>query len=451
MKLPDTPVGRQLAWVLDCIHSGGKATIEEIEEHFAPAFLGATPAASVQRVLRTLADRGLASFEVREDPYSPYALRACALAGGERIAIGAQTEREEPHRLIMLLFRPSWSIQQIFEEAAGGNAPLEEILDNYFSPLVEVFAPGGVIVGIIRSEEIHIQSFGLVSEDQLFEVGSVTKPFTGLLLAEMVSRGEVTLEDPARAYFPDDVRFPKDAAGQDIRLLDLVTHSAGLPRLPPDWEPANPLDPYADFVVGTLYASLAKVVLDVPIGSIVRYSNYGFAILGHALSRAVHSDYSKLVLERVCQPLEMNDSGVAFGKQFPHRRARGYGLSGNEMTPWLRPVFAPAGGIETTIGDLTRFVRAQLSAHTTPLATPIEETQIPRIASEENAYMGLAWQIAGLADGGVCIWHSGQTGGFSSSIIFHPSTGTGVAAVSNTTSHRLDQHTATILATLAKS
>lgn len=87
----------------------------------------------------------------------------------------------------------------------------------------------------------------------------------------MVRRGEVVLEDPAARFFPDEVFFPKDSLGHEIRLLDLVTHSASLPRLPPGWEPVDPRDPYADFKVETLYESLVKVVLDAPIGSTVRY------------------------------------------------------------------------------------------------------------------------------------------------------------------------------------
>lgn len=445
----DTPVGRQISWVLDRIKSGEETQLEEIREHYAPAFLGAIPAESVQKSFRDLAAQGLHSVEIREDPSSPYALRGSALLGNDRVLIGAQVEREQPHRLIFLLFRRDQSIQQIFDETPGRMAHLGEILDEHISPLVESLAPGGVLVGVVRDGEIHIGGFGPVSDHQVFEVGSVTKPFTGTLLAEMVARGDVALEDRAASFFSEEVAFPKDSMGREIRLIDLVTHSASLPRLPPDWDPADPLDPYADFKVETLYESLAKVVLDAPIGSVVRYSNYGFAILGHALSRAGNAPYAELVVERVCRVLGMTDSGIELGEKYAERRAQGYGLSGNEMSPWRRPLFGAAGGVETTIADLTRFLRAQLAPQSTSLATPILETQMPRVASGENAHVGLAWQIATLSDGSRCIWHSGQTGGFSSSVIFHPNKGLGVAALSNTTSHRLDRHTATILATLA--
>lgn len=448
MNFSDTPVGRQIAWVLERIKSGGETGVDEIEEHFAPAFLGAIPAENVQKVFRDLAARGLDSLELHEDPSSPYALRGSAIVGNERVLIGAQTEREEPYRLIMLLFRPSQSIRQIFAETAGRTVPIAEMLEEQIAPLIGSLSPGGLIVGVVSGEETCIRHFGAVLVNQIFEIGSVTKPFTGTLLAEMVARGEVALEDSAAPYFPDEVPFPKDPLGNEIRLLDLVTHSASLPRLPPDWEPADPRDPYADFSMETLYESLGKVILDAPIGSSVRYSNYGFAILGHALSRAAQASYSELVVERVCRPLEMNETGVAFGKRLPGRRAQGFGLSGNEMPHWQRPVFAPAGGIETTIEDLTKFMRAQLNPESTKLAKPIIESQIPRVTSSDVALVGLAWQIAVLSDETLCIWHNGQTGGFSSSVIFHPVSGNGVAAVSNTTSHRLDQATTTILAAI---
>jgi CubicO group peptidase (beta-lactamase class C family) len=126
-------------------------------------------------------------------------------------------------------------------------------------------------------------------------------------------------------------------------------------------------------------------------------------------------------------------------------------MSGIEMPHWDRPVQNPAGGMESTIRDAIRWLRAQLDPSSTPLADPIAETQRPRVMSVPGAWVGLGWFLIRLSDRSFVIWHSGRTGGFTSSIVLHPPSRTGVVALANSTSQRLDQETRTITAALMKS
>jgi CubicO group peptidase (beta-lactamase class C family) len=321
----------------------------------------------------------------------------------------------------------------------------------HIEPWAARMSAGGVIVGAVREQEECVVSFGDVSEDHVFELGSVTKPFTGTLLAEMVDRGEVRLDDTVASFLPTDVAPPRDAEGGQITLASLATHSAALPRAAPDWGPADPHNPYADFTVDKLYDALGRTVLDAPIGTSVTYSNYGYALLGHALACAAARPYEELVVERVCRPLGLNETAVEPSADMRARRAQGHGMSGNPMPHWDRPVQNPAGGMEATIADAIRWLRAQLDPARTPLADPIAETQRPRIASVPGAWVGLGWFLIRLADESFIVWHSGRTGGFTSSVVFHPPSRTGVVALANSTSQRLDQETRAIAAALMKS
>lgn len=161
MSVSDTPVMRQIAWVLECIKSESETDINEIEEHFAPAFLRAITAERVQEFFRDLSVRGVESLEIQDDPSSPYALRGTAIVGPDRLLIGAQTESDEPYRLFTFLLRPEWSIQQIFADTARSTAPLDAILGENIGSLIENLPRGGSLVGVVSGQETHIGRFGL--------------------------------------------------------------------------------------------------------------------------------------------------------------------------------------------------------------------------------------------------------------------------------------------------
>ena len=149
----------------------------------------------------------------------------------------------------------------------------------------------GMVVGIVNSRERKVVAYGKtdlegdteVGANTVFEIGSVSKVFTGTLLADAVKRGELRLEDPVSRFLPESVTVPsKD--GKEITLLDLATHRSGLPRMPTNFKPADPQNPYADYTVANMYEFLSGYSLTRPVGEAFEYSNLGAGLLGHVLA-----------------------------------------------------------------------------------------------------------------------------------------------------------------------
>ena len=138
--------------------------------------------------------------------------------------------------------------------------------------------------------------------DTVFEIGSITKVFTALLLADMVAHGEVELTDPVEKYLPAEGR-PKAFDHKSISLLDLATYTSGLPRLPTNFSPRDKANPYADYTVEQLYEFLSEYTPEYYPGSHYEYANLGFGLLGHVLALRAGRDYEELVTSRICQPL----------------------------------------------------------------------------------------------------------------------------------------------------
>ena len=140
---------------------------------------------------------------------------------------------------------------------------------------IDTFHQGvGIVVGVIGGHGRRIITYGSLEKgdprplngDTIFEIGSVTKVFTSLLLSDMVQRGEVTLADPVAKYLPPEVKVP-ERGGRVITLVDLSTHTSGLPRLPTNFKPKDPANPYADYTVEQLYQFLSTYQLTRDIGS----------------------------------------------------------------------------------------------------------------------------------------------------------------------------------------
>ena len=161
----------------------------------------------------------------------------------------------------------------------------------------------GIMVGIRDGETRWTHGFGRVSkpdgpapdEDTLFEIGSITKVFNGILLADQVAAKNVALDDPLQKYLPSEVRVPKGEA-REISLLDLVTHRSGLPRMPSNFRPKDVQDPYVDYGTDELYELFDDLELRAEPGEAYEYSNLATGLLGHALARANQvEDYAELL------------------------------------------------------------------------------------------------------------------------------------------------------------
>jgi CubicO group peptidase (beta-lactamase class C family) len=212
----------------------------------------------------------------------------------------------------------------------------------------------GLVVGCLARGEQRVVGYGGLRRDAqdppdggtVFEVGSITKVFTGLLLADLAEQGLVGLDDPLASYLPASVRVPT-RGGRQITLGDLASHVGGLPHDPKGtlrrWL-GDRHNPNAGLSVEELYAGLARTRLRHQPGQRVKYSNLGAGLLGDALASAAGQPYEALVRERICLPLGMGDTVVTLTGEQTARLATGYTRRGRPATPLELPALAGAGG-----------------------------------------------------------------------------------------------------------
>ena len=276
-----------------------------------------------------------------------------------------------------------------------------------------------------------------VNEQTVYEIGSITKAFTGILLAEMVARGEVAYDDPIQKYLPEDVTVPTHNDNA-ITLEHLSVQTSALPRLPNNLKPADPTNPYADYTVDHLYEFLANVKLGRDPGEKYAYSNVGVGLLGHVLSRAAGKDYETLVIERIANPLEMHDTRIAFTESMRERLAKPH-AGGKPSHNWDLPTFAGAGALRSTAADMARFLQANLGLLDSSLTGALEDAQRPRAeAGSSQMHIGLGWHIYTTDSGRDIVWHNGGTGGYRAFTGFIKDDQVGVAVLTNMASEMSD-------------
>ncbi len=268
-----------------------------------------------------------------------------------------------------------------------------------------------------------------VDGDTLFEIGSVTKVFTGLLLAEAVSRNEVKLDDPIARFLPASVKTP-ERKGRQITLLDLATHTSALPRLPDNMVPADPENPYADYTVQQMYEFLSEFKPTRDIGAKYEYSNLGVGLLGHILALKAGTNYEALVRERVCRPLGMTNTFITLSPSAKQRLAPGHDAAGASARNWDLPTLAGAGALRSSANDLLKFLEANLELAPTALAPALRLAQQPQRDAGTRMKIGLGWHIAEQHEARV-VWHNGGTGGYHSFIGFNPATRRAVVVLAN--------------------
>jgi D-alanyl-D-alanine-carboxypeptidase/D-alanyl-D-alanine-endopeptidase len=296
----------------------------------------------------------------------------------------------------------------------------------------------GIVVGVVGPDGRRMIAYGhlekrdprAVNGDTVFEIGSDTKVFTSLLLADMVQRGEVALDDPVAKYLPSTVHMPQ-RNGRAITLVDLATHTSGLPRMPSNLAPNDPANPYADYSVDQLYQFLSTYQLTRDIGSHYEYSNLGGGLLGHVLARRAGMDYEALVRARITDPLGMTNTRITLTPDMKARLAAGHDAALETVANWDLPTLAGAGALRSTANDLLTFLAANLGYAKSPLAPAMAAMlTVRRPTGQPGLDVALAWHIF-TTNGKEIVWHNGGTGGYRSFMGFDPKTRAGVVVLSN--------------------
>lgn len=316
-------------------------------------------------------------------------------------------------------------------------APSDSAIRSIIQNRIDTKRATGIVVATVDHGQTKLFTAGAsgvpgVSLDgnTLFEIGSITKVFTASLLADMVARGEVKLDDPVAKYLPASVRVPS-RGGKQITLIDLATQTSGLPRLPSNLNPADQTNPYADYSVQQLYSFLSGYELTRDIGSRYEYSNLGVGLLGHVLALKAGKSYEDLVVERILRPLGMNDTRITLTPAMKRRLTPGHSVSGEVVANWDLPALAGAGALRSTANDLLKFLVANLDSASKPLGAVLATTHMARhdIAGSPMR-IGLNWHIL-TPFGRPLVWHNGGTGGYRTFIGFDKANDRGVVVLSN--------------------
>ncbi|MGD1068734.1 MAG: serine hydrolase [Bryobacteraceae bacterium] len=294
----------------------------------------------------------------------------------------------------------------------------------------------GIVVGVIEPDGRRVVAYGNLARsdprtldgDTIFEIGSVSKVFTSLALADMVNSEEVTLDDPAAKYLPENVKMP-ERNGKSITLLDLSAHSSGLPPNPSNLK-LNPRNPYAaDYSVDDLYQFLSGYTLPRDPGSEFEYSNLGAGLLGRLLAYRAGTDYESLIGTRITRPLGMPDTGITLSSSMKRRMATGHNAMLTPVANSDLPTLAGAGALRSSANDMLTFLEAFLGYKESPLA-PAMKAMLGVRRPAGQIKVGLAWLIYS-PDGREIAGHEGGTGGFRSFVGYDPKERVGVVVLSN--------------------
>ena len=323
----------------------------------------------------------------------------------------------------------------LLSTAALAAPSLDDAVRQRAEDLTRTGMHASIVIAVIDGKDSAVYGFGTAhpgkpgkpGADTVYQIGSVTKTMTALLLADAVAEGKVKLDDPVATLLPGYTVPAFD--GKQISLLDLATHYSSLPRLPDNFTPTNPANPYADYTPAKQRQFLAAYRLPHAPGTRFDYSNIGYAVLGTALAAQAGTSYEALLQSRIAVPLGMRSTSNQPTHGMLARLAPGHLLSGEATPAWELNVVAPAGGVYASARDMVAYLQAYMFKPLRPYALALQP-QRP-LAADSDTKIGLAWLLE-QRQGHSYAWHSGQTGGYTSYAAFTTDGKRGVVVLTNT-------------------
>ena len=294
----------------------------------------------------------------------------------------------------------------------------------------------GVSIGVVQHGVQKIFAYGAAQPDSIYEIGSITKTFTGLILSQMVLQGKVRLDQPVRELLPaGTVAKPN---GEEIELVDLSTQHSGLPRMPANFNPADNANPYADYGTAALYSYMSQHGVAKPSHAPFLYSNLGVGLLGQALANRAGTSYEDLLEEEITRPLGMTETVVTMRPDLRPRFIVGHDASHQPVSAWDLTALAGAGAIRSSAQDMLTYLDANLhpekyvatrSPESQSMAAALTQAHEPRAQAWPGGRIGLGWFYD---PGAQMYWHSGGTGGYTSYAMFNRQADYAVIVLSNT-------------------
>jgi len=312
----------------------------------------------------------------------------------------------------------------------------DEWVEKAAGRLVESRVVDGLSVGYIEGEHwgiVHLGNSNQAKEKAnnltVYEIGSVSKVFTGLLMADAVLRGEINLYVAADVANSAGIRLPS-RDGRSIKWIDLSTHRSGLPRLPSNLPLIDLVNPYREYDSKMAAAFLNQYELPRPPGKSQEYSNLGASVLGYLVAEKAGKSYEQLLRERIAEPLRMTDCTVSLSDDQMKRLATPHDKYGSATSPWTFADLPGAGGVHATMRDMMRFAKAQLNPPSDTLGEAIDLAWKQHTEADESGpAMGLGWMMG---RDGQTRWHNGGTGGFHSTLFINREFKCAVVVLCNT-------------------
>lgn len=295
---------------------------------------------------------------------------------------------------------------------------LDSLIDDNVYKFMQNPQNCGISIGIAINGVNYFYNYGeakrntkaTTTQNTIYEIGSVTATFCGILLAKAVTENKLKLTDDIRKYIPrtyPDLIFDKTF----IQLQHLANHTSGLPAIPDNMEQQagyDPLNPYKHYDRQKIYDYLTAVHLSSEPGTVCEYSSLGIALLGIILETVYQKPFEDLVLEKICLPNQMGSTGIHLSARQSGSLAFGYNQNGGPTPAWDLGEFDAAGGLRSTTADMLKYLNFNLQEKD----EAVKLSHKPTFSGRQT--LGLGWFIKKTKQGNTFTWHNGATFGFSS-------------------------------------
>lgn len=331
---------------------------------------------------------------------------------------------------------------QTSADTTVSSLPTDAVIHDMLVRRIEVQHRGtGAVVLVVTPEGRRTISHGTVAAgsarpvngDTVFGIASITKLFTAVLLAEMVRRGELGLDDPAARHLGAHAGSMPSRDDRPVTLADLATHTSGLPLRPSNLVSQDPDNKYDGYTPEMLYAFLASYELPRAPGTGYEYSNVGYGLLGQVLAARSGKSYERLVSATIIEPLGMTSTGLDSTPDMQRRSATGYTVEGRAVRDAERGALDAAGALHSTANDLAKLLEAALGLRRSLLGPAMQATlatRRPGGMAPWSTQIALAWNVLKVGDREV-VWKNGSANGFRSFVGFDPAARVGVIGLIN--------------------
>lgn len=345
-------------------------------------------------------------------------------------------------RLNTFLFKPYIDETNKKTNVATNNTlsnSLDKVVDSIIKPYITLAATSGVSIGVLKNNATHFYGYGetikgnkqIPDEHTLYEIGSITKTFTAILLADAVNNGKIKLDDPVNKYLPDSI--PQlQYQGTPVTVEMLSNHSSGIPHMPNNFDDAatDSLNPYKNYTEQNLFSFYKTFSFTRKPGTQYEYSNLAVATLGIILEHIYHKSFEELVTEKICAPLHMNNTHQFIPANDSACVAVGYNENGKYNGPWDFEAFAPAGSLRSDAVDLIQYAKANLGDAPPALNKDIQLTHVVTFTDGSNK-TALGWHYIKAGNEEI-LFHNGGTGGYRSYLGINLDKKIAVVILSNT-------------------